>query len=126
MLIPIKTTIMKSLLTTSLTCLFAIFSLSIASAGDTEKKELDQEEVSVIESGTYKVTAHIVDDEEKEIYVKMEDGKILELYIKKDTKLRKGDEKIDFSAFKKGQALEIEIEKHGDHMKPVSVEILKK
>ncbi len=115
---------LKPLIATSIVCFFTVFSLGIATAEDANKKELEAEEVSVVDSGTYKVTAHIVDDEEKELYVKMEDGKILELYIKSSTKLMKGNDMVEFAAFEKGQTLEIEVTQDGDHMKPVSVKIL--
>lgn len=117
---------MKALIGAPLACLLAVFSIGIANAADDEKKELDAEEVSVVEDGTYTVTAHIVDDEEEELYVKMDDGRILELYIKSDTKLMHDGEMIEFEKFEKGQTLEIEVEKDGDHMKPISVAIVEK
>ncbi len=119
-----ETNHLRKLLGAPLACLVAAFSMSFTIAADTEKKELDAEEVSVVEDGTYRVTAHIVDDEEKELYVKMEDGRILELYLKSDTTMMRGDEKVEFTEFEKGQTLEIEVKKDGDHMKPVSVKIV--
>jgi hypothetical protein len=81
-------------------------------------------ETAVVESGTYKGTAHKVDPEEKEIYVKLTDGKIIELYLKSKTKLTQGDKDVEFDALKEGQNLEIEVEKKGEKLKPISVKIL--
>lgn len=120
---PIESPSLKNLLAIPFACLLSTFCLGIATA-DEGKKELKADEVSVVGDGTYMVTAHIVDDEEKELYVKMDDGKILELYLKPDTAMMKGDRKIEFAEFEKGQKLEIEVKKDGEHMKPVSVKII--
>lgn len=111
-----------------------ILSLAACSEKDTEAQNpgnesektetMELEEVDVVPSGNYSVIAHIVDPEEKEIYVKMEDDKVLELYLKGATKIMKGGEEVDFSALAKGQSLTIEVEKDGERMKPISVEIL--
>lgn len=77
-----------------------------------------------MDSGTYTVTAQRVDPDEKEIYVKTDDGKILELYFKDDTKLSKDGKDVSFSELKKGQRLEIKVEKVGNHLKPLAVVIL--
>jgi CspA family cold shock protein len=87
-----------------------------------ETKEIRN--TSVVDSGTYTVTAQRVDPDEKEIYVKTDDGKILELYFKDDTKLSKDGKDVSFSELKKGQRLEIKVEKVGNHLKPLAVVIL--
>lgn len=111
---------MKKIITTLATVAFA---LSMpAYAEDDSHKEIHN--TAVVESGTYTVTAHRVDPEEKEIYVKTDDGKILELYFKDDTKLTKGGEDVKFDALKNGQKLEVKVEKDGKHMKPLAVTIL--
>ena len=82
------------------------------------------ENTDLVESGTYQGTAYKVDPEEQEIYVKTDDGKILELYLKKNTKLTKGGEVVKFDSLKEGQKLEVQVEKKGKRLKPVSVKIL--
>lgn len=101
----------------------ALATVSFASAEeDDSSKEIRN--TSVVESGTYKVTAKRVDAEEKEIYVTMEDGKILELYFSAATKLTQGGKDVEFTALKNGQKLEVQIEKDGNKLKPLAVSIL--
>lgn len=91
-----------------------------------EKKEgsVEIEHTDVVESGTYAVTAHKVDPEEKEIYVKTADGKTLELYLKEKTALTKSGKAVGFDALKEGQKLEVKVEKQGKRLNPVEVKIL--
>lgn len=101
----------------------ALVSVSTASASeDDSSKEIRN--TSVVESGTYQVVAKRVDAEEKEIYVTMEDGKILELYFSDATKLTQGGKDAEFGALKNGQKLEVQIEKDGNKLKPLAVSIL--
>lgn len=101
----------------------ALVSLSAASASeDDSSKEIRN--TSVVESGTYRVTAKKVDPEEKEIYVTMEDGKVLELYFSDATKLTHGGKDVVFDALKNGQKLEVQVEKDGARLKPMAVTIL--
>jgi len=79
---------------------------------------------SAVESGTYEVTARKVDPEEKEIYVTTADGKTLELYFSDATKLTQGGQAVTFDALKNGQKLEVQVEKDGNKLKPLSVAIL--
>ncbi|MFM8720558.1 MAG: hypothetical protein ACKOKC_00925 [Chthoniobacterales bacterium] len=101
----------------------ALVSVSAVSASeDDSSKEIRN--TSVVESGTYQVVAKKVDAEEKEIYVTMEDGKILELYFSDATKLTQGGKDAEFGALKNGQKLEVQIEKDGNKLKPLAVSIL--
>ena len=111
---------MKTLLTLATATLIALSSAALAD--DDSSKEIRN--TSVVDSGTYTVTAERVDPEEKEIYVKTTDGKILELYFKDDTKLTKAGQAAEFSALQKGQKLEVTVEKAGSHLKPLTVVIL--
>jgi Cu/Ag efflux protein CusF len=79
---------------------------------------------TAVESGTYQVTARKVDPEEKEIYVTTADGKTLELYFSDATKLTRGGQAVAFDALKNGQKLEVQLEKDGAKLKPLSVAIL--
>lgn len=109
---------MKSLLA----LLISAVVLSSAFASDDSSKEIHN--TSVIDSGTYKVTARKVDADEKEIYVTTADGKTLELYFSKTTKLTQGGKDVAFTALKNGQKLEVQVEKSGNKLKPIAVAIL--
>lgn len=104
----------------------AAAALALASVSPAEEDDSSKEirNTSVVETGTYQVTAKKVDAEEKEIYVTMEDGKILELYFSDATKLTRGGKDVPFSALKNGQMLEVQIEKSGKKLKPLAVSIL--
>jgi len=93
-----------------------------AVATDPSSKEM--EKTHTVPTGTYEGTAIRVDDDEKEIYFKTEDGKILELYFKKETKLMKDGEKVEFEVLEKGQSLKVKVETKGDRTKPVEVTII--
>jgi hypothetical protein len=110
---------MKKLLT--LAASFALVSVSFAEDGDSSKEIRN---TSLVESGIYQVTAKKVDPEEKEIYVTMEDGKVLELYFSDATKLTQGGKEVGFEALKNGQKLEVQVEKDGAKLKPLAVSIL--
>jgi hypothetical protein len=110
---------MKKFLTLALS--LALVSVSFAEEDDSSKEIRN---TSVVESGTYQVTAKRVDPEEKEIYVTMEDGKVLELYFSDATKLTQGGKDVAFDALKKGQKLEVQVEKDGAKLKPIAVTIL--
>lgn len=97
-------------------------SLPALAAEDDSAKEIENTEV--VAAGTYTVTAERVDPEEKEIYVKTEDGKTVELYFKDDTKLTQAGKDVPFTTLKKGQKLEVMLEKEGNSNKPTSVKIM--
>ena len=118
---------MKTSLYVVAVMLFASIS-SVALATD-EKKDKSSEEMantSVVPSGTYTVTAERVDAKEKEIYAKTKDGKILELYLEDSTKLTQDGKPVKFDALKKGQQLEVKVEKKGEKLEPKAVKILGK
>lgn len=94
----------------------------VRAADEESSKEIRN--TSVVESGTYQVVAKRVDPEEKEIYVTTEDGKVLELYFSKATKLMQGGEPAAFDVLKNGQKLEVQLERDGSKLKPLAVTIL--
>ena len=102
--------------------LASVLPLFSAIASEDSSKEIRN--TSVVESGTYHVTAKKVDLEEKEIYVTTADGKTLELYFSDATKLTQGGKVVGFEALKNGQKLEIQVEKSGSKLKPLAVSIL--
>ena len=82
------------------------------------------ESTDVVESGTYKGVVDKVESSKSEIYVKTADDKKLELYFTDQTELTQGGKTVEFSALKEGQNVEVEVEKVGKRLDPVSVRIL--
>jgi Cu/Ag efflux protein CusF len=107
----------------TLIAFFALCALApFAFASDDSSEEIRN--TTAVESGTYQVTARKVDPEEKEIYVTTADGKTLELYFSDATKLTRAGQAVAFDALKNGQKLEVQVEKDGNKLKPLSVAIL--
>lgn len=97
-----------------LASLFTIFAFVLVSCG---------ESTDVVESGTYQGTIEKVEPEKTEIYVKTEDDKTLELYFTDSTTLTRNGQTVQFSALEKGQKVEVEVEKVGQRLDPISVDI---
>lgn len=102
---------MKSLITKSLLFLSIIFFMACGNSTD------------VVESGTYTGKIIEVEADKSEIYVKTDDGKTLELYFIEDTKLTQNGEEVPFSALEEDQTVEVEVEKVGKRLDPLSVKI---
>lgn len=101
-----KTFMIKSILVLSL-----VFFISCGKSTD------------VVESGTYTGKIVEVEADKSEIYVKTEDGKTLELYFIDDTKLTQNGQEVPFSTLEEDQAVEVEVEKVGKRLDPISVKI---
>jgi hypothetical protein len=82
------------------------------------------ESTDVVESGTYQGTIEEVEPSKDEIYVKTDDNKTLELYFKEDTELTRNGNTVEFSELEKGQKVEVEVEKVGKRLDPISVKIM--
>lgn len=82
------------------------------------------ESTDVVESGTYEGTIQEVNPDESEIYVETGDDKILELYFIESTELVKGNEEVPFDSLDTGQKVRVEVEKVGQRLDPLRVEIL--
>ncbi len=93
----------------------AVFGL--ASCGENKKTD-------IVESGTYQGKAEEVEADEKEIYVRTADNKLLELYFTETTTLTKAGAPATFDAIKEGDQVEVTVEKKGNRLEPVSVNIL--
>lgn len=93
----------------------AVFFLIFTSCG---------EKTDIVESGTYLGIIDEVEPAKTEIYVRIEDDKILELYFNENTTLTKNGVPIDFSALEEGQNVEVEVKKTGKRLDPLSVKIL--
>ncbi len=102
---------MKSFIIKSLSALSLVFFISCGQSTD------------VVESGTYTGTITEVEADKSEIYVKTEDGKTLELYFIEDTKLTQNGEEVPFSTLEENQSVEVEVEKVGKRLDPISVKI---
>lgn len=81
-------------------------------------------ETNTVESGTYQGTVDEVAPEKTEIYVKTEDNKTLELYFTDETVLSRGGNEVDFSELQEGQKVEVEVERVGKRLDPLTVKIL--
>jgi len=81
-------------------------------------------QTDVVESGTYDGTIQKVKPEEKEIYVKTENGKTLELYFIEETKLTENGNSVEFKALESGQKVSVKVKKVGKRLDPLSVKII--
>ncbi|AGA80645.1 hypothetical protein Echvi_4465 [Echinicola vietnamensis DSM 17526] len=84
----------------------------------------ENKETDLVESGTYTGVAEEVEPEEKEIYVRTPDDKLLELYFTDQTKLSKNGNEVSFDMLSEGTKVEVELEKKGKRLDPIHVEIL--
>ena len=84
----------------------------------------DQGGTDVVESGTYQGTIQEVEPAKTEIYVKTDDGKVLELYFTENTTLTHNGETVPFDHLKEGGKVEVEVEKTGQRLDPKAVRIL--
>ncbi|MUP47242.1 hypothetical protein E0K83_15990 [Gramella sp. BOM4] len=82
------------------------------------------ESTDVVESGTYQGTIKEVEPEKTEIYVTTDDDKTLELYFTETTSLTRNGSEVDFSELEEGQKVEVEVEKVGQRLDPISVKIM--
>ncbi len=94
---------------------FAVLALVFTSCG---------EKTDVVESGTYQGTIKEVEPEKTEIYVETADGKTLELYFTDTTTLTRDGNTVEFSELEEGQNVEVQVEKTGKRLDPISVIIL--
>jgi hypothetical protein len=81
------------------------------------------QDVSVVESGTYSGKVKEVNTDEREIYVKLEDDKTIELYFTDSTSLMKGGKQVEFTELKKDNAVKVKVEKMGKKLNPLAVKI---
>lgn len=82
------------------------------------------ESTDTVESGTYQGTIKEVEPSKTEIYVETEDEKTLELYFTEETSLTRNGNNVEFSELVEGQRVEVEVEKTGKRLDPLSVKIL--
>ncbi|MGK7397070.1 MAG: hypothetical protein ACNS62_21010 [Candidatus Cyclobacteriaceae bacterium M3_2C_046] len=78
----------------------------------------------VVDSGTYQGTIQEVEPDKTEIYVRTSDGQVLELYFTEQTTLTQNGNEIDFSMLEEGDQVEVEVEKVGQRLDPISVKLM--
>lgn len=100
-----------------------MISLLIASAFIVGCSQNESSEHDLVESGTYEGKITEVNPDEDEIYLES-NGNELELYFVEETKLTRNGESVPFSTLETGQNVEVEIEKVGKRLDPLSVKIL--
>ena len=83
------------------------------------------ESTDPVESGIYEGTIQEVNAEESEIYVNISDEQTLELYFIDETELVKDTTAVPFDSLATGQKVRVEVEKVGQRLDPLRVEILK-
>lgn len=82
------------------------------------------ESTDVVDSGTYAGTITEIEADKTEIYVKTDDGKLLELYFTESTELTKGGETADFSVLEEGDQVKVTVEKVGQRLDPIAVKVM--
>lgn len=82
------------------------------------------EEITVVESGTYEGTITEVNAGEEEIYVEVPGEGVLELYFTDETTLTQGGTTVPFDNLAADQSVRVQVEKVGQRLDPVTVEIL--
>ena len=83
-----------------------------------------QEGTDVVDSGTYEGTIDKVEPEATEIYVETADGKMLELYFNEETQLTRNGQSVPFTELAEDQRVSVQVEKVGQRLEPIAVEIL--
>ena len=81
-------------------------------------------QTDVVDSGTYTGTVDKVEPEKTEIYVQTADDKRLELYFNENTELTQNGSVVPFEALEKGQKVEVTVEKVGQRLEPIAVNII--
>ncbi len=82
------------------------------------------ESTDTVDSGTYEGTVQEVNAEESEIYVNISEDRTLELYFIEETELVKDTTAVPFDSLATGQKVRVEVEKVGQRLDPLRVEIL--
>jgi len=80
----------------------------------------------IVDSGTYEGSILKINPDETEIYVSLDEKRVLELYFSETTTVSRGDETTTFDTLEKGQSVRVEVKRTDDRMVPLSVTILSK
>lgn len=82
------------------------------------------QETTVVDSGTYEGVIAEVNPGEEEIYVEVENTGTLELYFTEETTLTQNGSEVSFDELEVGNQVRVEVERVGQRLDPLSVEIL--
>ncbi len=82
------------------------------------------ESTDTVESGTYEGTIQEINAEESEIYVAISEDQVLELYFIDETELVQDTTAVPFDSLATGQTVRVQVEKVGQRLDPLRVEIL--
>jgi len=99
----------------AISALFALLLFVVASCVD---------KPVLVGSGTYKGIIHEVNAGKKRILMEELGGYLIELYFTDTTMLSEKDETLPFDALTEGRKVEVEIERNGDRITPLSVKIV--
>jgi len=78
----------------------------------------------MVDSGTYDGTILKINAAETEIYVALDEERVLELYFTESTTVTRGDGEGTFDDLAKGQSVRVEVEREEEGMVPLHVKIL--
>lgn len=78
----------------------------------------------MVDSGTYEGSILKVNPDETEIYVALDEERVLELYFSEETTVSRGELETTFDALEKGQSVRVEVERTDAGMIPLRVTIL--
>jgi CspA family cold shock protein len=81
-------------------------------------------QTDIVDSGTYAGTIKKVEADKREIYVTLEDEKVIELYFTDETVLTKNDQPAEFSTLTAGQKVNVTVKRTGNRLDPTAVNIL--
>ncbi|NJO01786.1 MAG: hypothetical protein HC880_08945 [Bacteroidia bacterium] len=90
--------------------------------GDNPTAEI--ENTDLVPSGIYDGTAQRVDPTQNEVYMQTDGGELIELYFSDQTRIIKNGEMVPFDAMEEGQRIQVEVKRQGDHLEPITVNIL--
>lgn len=79
--------------------------------------------IDVVDAGTYTGTVDKAVEEEKEIYLSLDNGMRLELYFTDATQLMEGATPVDFSQLEKGDRVQVTLDREGNRNIPLQVVI---
>jgi hypothetical protein len=78
----------------------------------------------MVDSGNYEGSILKINPAENEIYVALDEKRVLELYFTETTTVSRGESKTTFDALVKGQSVRVQVERGDQEMVPVHVTIL--
>ena len=78
----------------------------------------------VVDSGTYEGSILKVNPDETEIYVALDEERVLELYFTGATTVSRGEAEAAFDDLAKGQSVRVQVERQDQEMVPLHVTIL--